>query len=108
MTQEDIKNTKSIFDGFTRKYQLSKTLRFSLIPVLTEGGEQEVIKDKGYNRKEEITRQDRIEKFFAENKQGVFEVDIERKKRYKALKYYLTELHKLFIKDALNKIKKDK
>jgi len=96
-----------VFDQFTRKYSLSRTLKFSLIPVLTEEQEEQIVKDKGYENSTQIRRQDKIEKFFIENKQNVFDVDIERKKRYKALKYYLTELHKLFIKDALGKAKED-
>ncbi|MFZ2970213.1 MAG: hypothetical protein WA063_03640, partial [Minisyncoccia bacterium] len=80
-------------------------MRFSLVPVLTQEQENEIIKAKGYKKIGKITRQDKEEKFFNENKKEIFEVDIERKKQYRKLKYYLTELHKLFIKDALNKIK---
>ena len=98
---------KGIFDDFTRKYSLSRTLRFSLIPVLTREQEDEVVHEKGYENRDQIRRQDKTEKFFTDNRQDIFEVDIERKKRYKALKYYLTELHKLFIKDALSKVKDD-
>lgn len=93
------------FSDFTNQYSLDKTLRFSLIPVLTEKQEAEIKKEKGYSSNDEIRRQDRVEKFFIDNKKDVFEVDIEREKRYRALKYYLTELHKLFIKDALGKAK---
>ncbi|MEK7528427.1 MAG: hypothetical protein AAB592_01540, partial [Patescibacteria group bacterium] len=99
--------TKLIFNEFTGKYSLSKTLRFSLIPVLTKQQENKIKDDKEYENDEQIRRQDRIEKFFTHNKQNIFGVDIERKKRYKALKYYLTELHKLFIKSALEKVKTD-
>lgn len=93
------------FDDFTNLYKLNKTLRFSLIPVLTQKQEKEILKTKGYKDIREISRQDKEEKFFNENKQELFEVDIDRKKQYRKLKYYLTELHKLFIKDALKKIK---
>lgn len=65
------------------------------------------MREKHYKNFDEITRQDKVEKFFEKNKQNIFEVDIEREKRYKALKYYLTELHKLFIKDALCEVKRD-
>jgi len=102
-----LKNQKSVWDEFTSKYALSKTLRFSLIPVLTEQQENKIIGEKGYSSKEQIRRQDRVEKFFNDNKENIFEVDIERKKRYKALKYYLTELHKLFVKESLEKVKTD-
>ncbi|MBI5729421.1 MAG: hypothetical protein HY983_04265 [Candidatus Magasanikbacteria bacterium] len=98
-------NKKSVFEGFTRKYALNKTLRFSLVPVLTVSQEDSIVKEKGYQNKAQIRRQEKVEKFLVDNKQNIFEVDIERKKRYRALKYYLTELHKLFIKDALGKIK---
>ena len=97
----------SSFDSFTNLYSLSKTLRFELIPVLTKEQENDIIREKGYSSAIEVTRQDRTEKFFVENKYEIFEVDIERKKRYRALKYYLTELHKLFIKDALSKAKEN-
>lgn len=60
---------------------------------------------KRYDSSEKITRQDRTEKFFTENKRDIFEVDIEKKCRYKALKYYLTELHRLFIIEALKALK---
>lgn len=65
------------------------------------------MQEKGYRDIQEITRQDKEEKFFNENKREIFEVDKERKKQYRKLKYYLTELHKLFIKDSLAKIKED-
>ncbi|PIP62078.1 hypothetical protein COW99_00125 [Candidatus Roizmanbacteria bacterium CG22_combo_CG10-13_8_21_14_all_38_20] len=97
--------SENLFSHFTQQYSLIKTLRFSLIPILTEKQEKDIFYQKGYKNRDQIQRQDKIEKFFNENKQDVFEVDIERKKRYRALKYYLTELHKLFIKDALGKAK---
>lgn len=93
------------FNEFKNIFPLSKTRRFSLIPVLSVEQEKQVCIEKEYSSKDEITRQDRVEKFFKDNNQNVFNVDIERKKRYRALKYYLTELHKLFIKDSLEVIK---
>jgi len=101
------KNTTNNFEKFTNQYSLSKTLRFSLIPMLTEEQENEILKEKRYKNVEEIKRQDKIEKFFRDNKSDLFDVDVERSKRYKVLKYYLTELHKLFIKESLNKAKND-
>ena len=98
---------ESVWSSFTNKYALSKTLRFSLIPILTKKQEEEVCLEKGYKNINLISRQDRVEKFFSDNRKDFFEVDVERKKRYKALKYYLTELHRLFIKDSLNVLKKD-
>ncbi|MBD3244628.1 MAG: hypothetical protein GF335_01400, partial [Candidatus Moranbacteria bacterium] len=103
-----LKTKGKYFSDFTNLYELSKTLRFSLIPVLTEKQEQEILTEKNYSSKDQITRQDRTEKFYRENKKEIFDVDIERKKQYRKLKYYLTELHKFFIKDALEELKKDK
>ena len=52
------------FKDFTNQYELSKTLRFSLIPVLTKKQEDEIIEEKNYKNKEEIKMQDKVEKFF--------------------------------------------
>lgn len=96
---------KKIFDEFTNQYSINKTLRFSLIPVLSSEQEGRIIQEKGYESNKNIRRQDRVGRFFLDNKKEIFDVDTERKQRYRALKYYLTELHKLFIKDSLKKIK---
>ncbi len=66
---------KSIFDEFTRKYQLSKTLRFELRPV------------------------GKTEEFLKKNK--VFEKDQTIDDSYNQAKFYFDELHREFINSAL-------
>lgn len=66
----------SVFDQFTGKYQLSKTLRFELKPL-------------------EKTRQ-----FLKDNK--VFEKDKAIDDHYHEIKYYFDTLHREFIQDALS------
>jgi hypothetical protein len=80
MTKEKNKNanTESIFDNFTRKYQLSKTLRFELRPV------------------------GKTADFLKENK--VFEKDKLVDDRYHEIKYYFDTLHREFIQEALQKV----
>lgn len=101
-TAQTREEKKSVFDErFVGRYPQSKTLGFSLIPVLTESQKAFILEEKGYSDKEQITRQDRMERFFLDNKKSVFDVDKKRKDQYGDLKKYLTELHKVFIKDAL-------
>src|SRR3989338_3218987 len=79
-----IDNTKekkegSVFDGFTRKYQLSKTLRFELRPILNTPkmlDDEQVIKN-----------------------------DETRRKKYEAVKPWFDQLHREFIEDALKSFK---
>lgn len=67
---------KTIFDRFTRKYQLYKTLRFELKPIWN------------------------TQKMLAEN--HVFETDGIRRKKYEETKPWIDRLHREFIKDALS------
>jgi len=68
-------NKKSVWDEFTGKYELSKTLRFELKPV----GE--------------------TQKMLEEN--DVFEKDRIRKEKYENIKPWFDRLHREFVKDAL-------
>ena len=76
-TNESIKN--SVFDQFTNKYSLSKTLRFEL----------------------------RIPKDFPDTqtmleKNNVFEVDRIKQEKYKKVKPWIDKLHREFIQDSLS------
>ncbi len=84
----DIK-TKTLAKEFTNVYSLSKTLRFSLIPILPNLDN------------ESMTRQERVEQFVHDYKEEI-KNDENRAENYKKLKKYLTELHKIFIKEALS------
>lgn len=66
---------KTIFDKFTKQYQLSKTLRFELVPV---GETERFIKEK-----------------------GLLEKDEKRAEDYKEAKKLIDEYHKDFIERAL-------
>ncbi len=88
------KQQKILAEEFQNVYALSKTLKFSLIPVLPE------FKDR------ELTRQAKVEKFLEIYKKDI-DADEERAKKYLILKRYLTELHKIFIKESLTEIKKE-
>jgi hypothetical protein len=68
----------SVFDSFTNKYSLSKTLRFELIPI---GNTQRMLQ---------------------ENK--VFQIDESRKDAYEKTKPYLDRLHREFIIEALKEV----
>jgi CRISPR-associated protein Cpf1 len=68
-------NTKSVFDEFTNKYSLSKTLRFELKPV---GKTQQMLED------EDVFGKDRI-----------------RKEKYEQTKPYIDRLHRDFIVESL-------
>jgi len=71
----------SIFDSFTHKYSLSKTLRFELKPI---GKTLELIKQN------KILEQDKF-----------------RDDNYHRIKFYFDLLHRRFLEDALPKIKLD-
>src|SRR3989338_9591273 len=66
---------KSVFDNFTRKYSLSKTLRFELKPI---GNTPKLLKDE-----------------------NVFEKDRIIKEKYKQTKPYFDYLHREFIEESL-------
>ncbi|MBI3421019.1 MAG: hypothetical protein HY006_03065 [Candidatus Sungbacteria bacterium] len=74
-------NAKSIFDGFTGRYSLSKTLRFELRPIWNT---QEMLDDK---------------------RSPVIEHDRVRHEKYKAMKGWLDVLHREFIEDSLRDFK---
>lgn len=69
----------TLLDRFTHKYQLSKTLRFELIPQCETG---KFIKEKGLVQKDETLAED-----------------------YKDVKKYIDEYHKRFIENALKDVK---
>lgn len=69
----------TLLDRFTHKYQLSKTLRFELIP---QGETGKFIKEKGLVQKDETLADD-----------------------YKDVKKYIDEYHKHFIENALKDVK---
>jgi hypothetical protein len=73
------KKTKSIFDSFTRKYALSKTLRFELKPIWNT---PEMLKEN-----------------------HIFEIDGIRHKKYEETKPWFDRLHREFIKDSLFEFK---
>lgn len=75
MSKEQIKNTKNVFDEFTGKYELSKTLRFELKPV---GKTTDLLKQNQVFEKD---------KFIDDN--------------YHKIKYYFDILHREFIYGAL-------
>ncbi|MDZ4296345.1 MAG: hypothetical protein U1A16_03160, partial [Patescibacteria group bacterium] len=77
---------RSIFDEFTRKYQLSKTLRFELRPLPAT---REFLKIDG------------------DAKERIFPKDRERAQNYERLKYYLDLLHRDFINKSLVRFKKE-
>jgi len=66
---------KYIFDQFTNKYSLSKTLRFELRPV---GNTQQML-----------------------DANGIVAIDKTRKERYEATKPWINKLHQEFINDSL-------
>ncbi len=66
---------KSIFDSFTKKYSLSKTLRFELIPTLNTA---EMLKEEDVFNKDKII-----------------------KDKYEKTKPYFDKLHKEFIEESL-------
>ncbi len=72
---------KSIFEGLTNQYALSKTLRFELRPVLN-------------------TKQ-----MLVDNK--IIEEDGIRKEKYEKAKFYFNRLHREFTAEALNDIRFD-
>lgn len=72
------KNRPSVFDGFTRKYELSKTLRFELRPV---GKTREMLEES-----------------------GVFEKDRVIKEKYEKTKPYFDRMHREFVQDALSDV----
>lgn len=72
------KHKNSVFDGFTRKYELSKTLRFELRPV---GKTQEMLEET-----------------------GVFEKDRIIKEKYEKTKPYFDRMHREFVQDALSDV----
>ena len=78
----------NIFDEFTRKYALSKTLRFELKPVGKKNFDQRAGK--------EITM---TEKFLLDN--NVFEKDKTIDDSYNQAKFYFDTLHQKFINSAL-------
>ena len=74
-------NKKSIWDGFTHKYKLTKTLRFELKP---QGETKENIKK------------------FISSVNGIPKgTDAERAKSYKVVKRLLDEMHRHFIDEVL-------
>lgn len=70
---------KQLFSDFTKQYQLSKTLRFELVP------------------------QEETEKFIKRN--GLLQQDEIRAEDYKNVKEFIDEYHKDFIESALKKVK---
>lgn len=74
MTQER-NERKSIFNGFTRQYSLSKTLRFELRPI--------------WNTQKML------------DEERVFEIDGLRREKYEKTKPWVDRLHQEFIEDAL-------
>jgi CRISPR-associated protein Cpf1 len=70
--------SKKIFEEFTNRYELSKTLRFELKPV----GE--------------------TTKMLKENK--VFDIDENIKKKYEATKPFFDRLHRKFVKEAISRL----
>jgi hypothetical protein len=91
MTKET-KKEKGVFDEFTRKYQLSKTLRFELKPVGKKVFDERV--------KKEITM---TEKSLLDN--NVFEKDETIDNSYNQAKFYFDTLHQKFIDSALSEKK---
>lgn len=69
-------NSKGLFDNFTKQYQISKTLRFELVP------------------------QGQTEKFI--NEKGLLEKDEKRAEDYKKAKGFIDDYHKHFIEQALS------
>ena len=84
----------SIFDSFTNKYSLSKTLRFELKPV---GKEVDIVDKKSG----EIHKGTMTEKLLIENK--VFKKDETIDNSYHQAKFYFDLLHQRFIDSALSK-----
>lgn len=78
---------KTIFDKFTKKYSLSKTLRFELKPM---------------PQTRKFLQMDELEK------EKIFPKDREKAEKYQILKYYLDLLHRDFINSALTKFKKER
>lgn len=70
------KNQSSVFEGLTRKYELSKTLRFELRPV---GKTREMLEEA-----------------------GVFEKDRIIKEKYEKTKPYFDRMHREFVQDSLS------
>lgn len=68
----------SIYDGFTNKYPVSKTLRFELIP-----------------------QRETLEYL---EKNGILNNDEQRSEDYKKLKLLLDEYYKAYIEDALSDV----
>lgn len=76
-------NKKSIFDDFTNKYSLSKTLRFELRPV-NERSECFVIDQSNESLKE------------------VLKEDEQRAENYKKIKHLIDDMHRNFIDEVLS------
>lgn len=90
---ENTKKEKSVFEGFTNLYELSKTLRFELKPV----GE---IVDYVDPKTKEIKKITQTEKMLLENQ--VFEKDKTIDDSYNQAKFYFDTLHQKFINSALS------
>ncbi len=91
------------FKNFTNKFSLTKTLRFELIPVLTDEELNEIKNEKGYTSVDEATRQDKTEYFVAKHRYGqkVIEKDKKRDKAFRTYKKLVTYLNSKFIDKAL-------
>ncbi|MDF3820553.1 type V CRISPR-associated protein Cas12a/Cpf1 [Leptospira sp. 96542] len=81
-------SNQSIWDNFTHKYSLSKTLRFELIPQ----GKTE----------ENIVRKEIIDAEWMDGKNIPKGIDADRAKDYKIVKRLLNQLHSIFINQALS------
>ncbi|MCR4311120.1 MAG: hypothetical protein NUV54_00925, partial [Candidatus Taylorbacteria bacterium] len=79
--QKETKQKSSIFDNFTRKYSLSKTLRFELVPT---------------EKTKELLKRNNI-----------FEKDEKVEKSYQEIKPLFDNLHREFVREALGHDKVD-
>ncbi len=99
---------KKFVDEFKNLYGITKTLRFGLIPVLSGNGEREIWEKKksgkdGYENDDKIRREERV-RYFLNKYDEQIQNDKDRKEEYSKLKKYLTELHKIFIKEGLKRL----
>ena len=79
------KNSARLFDGLTRQFRLSKTLRFELIP---QGRTAETIKKENLIGRSE---EDKLEGS-----------EVDRNEHYKEIKQLLDAMHRRFLDDALD------
>ncbi len=86
---------KGLFKNFTKQYQISKTLRFELVP---QGETEKFIKEKGLLKQDETRAEDykKVKKFIDEYHKDFIEKALSGKKLpHQKLKDYLNEFTKI-------------